>query len=91
MTEQRVAVVTGSARGIGRAIADELAKAGHRVVGVDILAHSGDTFADTHTVDLGDAAAQIVRPYPQAGVQLPQPEEAERALAAPQRRAVTAG
>jgi 3-oxoacyl-[acyl-carrier protein] reductase len=57
MGDQRVALVTGSARGIGRAIADELAKAGHRVVGVDILAHSGDTFSDTHAVDLGDAAA----------------------------------
>jgi len=57
MGDKRVALVTGSARGIGRAIADELAKAGHRVVGVDILAHSGDTFSDTHAVDLGDAAA----------------------------------
>jgi len=57
MADKRVALVTGSARGIGRAIADELAKAGHRVVGVDILAHTGDTFSDTHAVDLGDAAA----------------------------------
>ncbi len=57
MGDKRVALVTGSARGIGRAIADELAKAGHRVVGVDILAHTGDTFSDTHAVDLGDAAA----------------------------------
>lgn len=57
MGDKRIALVTGSARGIGRAIADELAKAGHRVVGVDILAHTGDTFSDTHAVDLGDAAA----------------------------------
>ncbi len=57
MSDQRVALVTGSARGIGRAIADELAKTGHRVVGADILDHRGGPFSDTHTVDLGDAAA----------------------------------
>ncbi|MDQ3096977.1 MAG: SDR family oxidoreductase [Chloroflexota bacterium] len=55
--EQRTALVTGSARGIGRAIADSLAAAGHRVVGVDVIEHAGAPFAATHTVDLADAAA----------------------------------
>lgn len=57
MSEARIAVVTGSARGIGRAIAEELAKAGHAVVGVDILEHEGGPFVSTHKVDLADAAA----------------------------------
>ena len=57
MTDPRVALVTGSARGIGRAIADELAAAGHTVVGVDILDHGDGPFASTHKVDLADANA----------------------------------
>lgn len=36
MTEQRVAIVTGAAQGIGAAIAKELASEGHRVVVADI-------------------------------------------------------
>ena len=57
MAEQRIALVTGSARGIGNAIAVELATAGHRVIGVDVLDHSGGPFAATHKVDLSDPAA----------------------------------
>ncbi len=57
MGEQRIALVTGSARGIGNAIAVELAAAGHRVIGVDVLEHSGMPFAATHKVDLADPAA----------------------------------
>ena len=36
MSEKRLAVVTGAARGIGRAIVFELLKQGCRVVGLDI-------------------------------------------------------
>ena len=36
---QRIALVTGSARGMGRAIAEALAESGHFVVGVDRLDH----------------------------------------------------
>lgn len=54
MGDARIAVVTGSARGIGRAIAEELAKTGHAVVGVDILEHGGPPFAATHKADLAD-------------------------------------
>jgi len=56
---QRIALVTGSARGIGNAIAVELAAAGHRVIGVDVLDHSGAPFAATHKVDLADPAACV--------------------------------
>ena len=34
---QRIALVTGSARGIGRAIAEALVASGHAVVGVDVI------------------------------------------------------
>ena len=37
MTARRRALVTGSARGIGRAIADALVASGHEVVGTDVL------------------------------------------------------
>ncbi|WP_129658330.1 SDR family NAD(P)-dependent oxidoreductase [Rothia halotolerans] len=40
MSEARVAVVTGAARGIGRASAVALAKAGYRVAGADIAAQA---------------------------------------------------
>src|SRR5207245_10430063 len=55
--QQRTALVTGSARGIGLAIAEELAKTGHRVIGADILDHTGGPFEATHQVDLAAAAA----------------------------------
>jgi 2-dehydro-3-deoxy-L-rhamnonate dehydrogenase (NAD+) len=62
--KQRIAVVTGAARGLGRAISAELLRSGWRVVGVDIdaprLARTaqalGDGFSDC-VCDVTDAAA----------------------------------
>ena len=54
---QRVALVTGSAQGIGRAIAVRLAQDGLAVVGVDRTEHAGDEFRNVHQVDLADPAA----------------------------------
>lgn len=49
------ALVTGSAGGIGQAVAVALHAAGYDVVGVDLLPHSGPEFAQTLTADLSDA------------------------------------
>jgi 2-hydroxycyclohexanecarboxyl-CoA dehydrogenase len=60
---QRVALVTGSAGGIGRAIALALQDAGLRVIGVDRAPQTDGALAITETVDLADAEAceQLVR------------------------------
>lgn len=54
LLEGEVAVVTGAARGIGRASAIALAKAGADVVGIDIVAIAGKTmtFAPATPEDL---------------------------------------
>jgi len=54
MTSTRVALVTGSARGMGRAMADVLAESGHRVVGLDRLDQERGSLARTISADLLD-------------------------------------
>lgn len=61
----RTALVTGSAQGIGRAIADALAAGGHEVVGVDLRPHELG-HGRTILADLADAAA-IERVVEEAG------------------------
>lgn len=50
MFQNRIAVVTGSAKGIGKAIAEEFRNAGARVCGIDILPN------EYYVGDLGDKA-----------------------------------
>ena len=47
MSEQRLAIVTGAARGIGRAIVLELLKQGRKVAGLDLNA---EQLAELETV-----------------------------------------
>src|SRR5438445_5513390 len=52
--------VTGSASGIGAAVAEQLDKAGHRVIGVDL--HEAEVTADLGTADgRAHAVAEITR------------------------------
>ncbi len=63
MSDTRVALVTGSARGMGRAMAEVLTERGHRVVGLDRLDQDQGPLARTIVADLLDPAvpAQVVR------------------------------
>jgi 3-oxoacyl-[acyl-carrier protein] reductase len=56
MTEARVALVTGSARGMGRAMCEALAGSGHRVVGLDRLDQEIGPLERTISADLLDPA-----------------------------------
>lgn len=58
----KIAVVTGAARGIGRASAIALARAGADVVGIDIAAEVSqiDTFAPASPSDLTETGEQVV-------------------------------
>ncbi len=56
MTEARVALVTGSARGMGRAMCEVLAESGHRVVGLDRLEQDRGPLERTISADLLDPA-----------------------------------
>lgn len=51
---QRTALVTGSAQGIGRAIANALAEQGNSVIGVDIRAQDRGPMSRTLEVDLAE-------------------------------------
>ena len=57
----RLAVVTGAARGIGRAIAEELARAGARVVVADVLVEEGEAVARSIGRGPGGQLARFVR------------------------------
>ena len=54
MTESRVALVTGSARGMGRAMGEVLTASGHRVVGLDRLDQDPGPLHRTVVADLTD-------------------------------------
>ena len=56
MAESRVALVTGSARGMGRAMAEVLAEASHRVVGLDRLDQERGSLERVVAADLLDPA-----------------------------------
>lgn len=56
MTEPRVALVTGSARGMGRAMCEVLTESGHRVVGLDRLEQDRGPLERTIAADLLDPA-----------------------------------
>jgi NAD(P)-dependent dehydrogenase (short-subunit alcohol dehydrogenase family) len=58
---QRIALVTGSAQGIGRAIAEALSASGHVVVGVDVIDQDRGPLDRVVTADLAerDAAERL--------------------------------
>jgi 3-oxoacyl-[acyl-carrier protein] reductase len=57
-TESRVALVTGATRGIGKAIAQELAEAGHTVLGTATSDAGADTIS-THLAEWGGMGIRL--------------------------------
>lgn len=54
MSDRRVALVTGSARGMGRAMCEVLAASGHRVVGLDRMEQEPGPLERSIVADLSD-------------------------------------
>ncbi|MBM3600899.1 MAG: SDR family oxidoreductase [Alphaproteobacteria bacterium] len=71
---QRAFLVTGVSRGIGRAIADRLARDGHKVIGISRSAPANDFVGDFFSCDLADAdetktcLGRIIAAHPLDGV-----------------------
>lgn len=59
----KLIVITGVSRGLGRALVDELARAGHRVVGcarsADAIAELGEAWPRPHRFDVVDVADEL--------------------------------
>ena len=53
----RITLITGASRGIGRACADRLTAAGHHIVNLDLSAPDEAFQGDFYEVDLGDRRA----------------------------------
>ena len=57
MSSQRTFLITGASKGIGRATADRVARAGHRVVGISRHADDPTFPGESVALDLGDRVA----------------------------------
>ena len=77
--EGKVALVTGAGRGIGRAIAERLARLGADVIVHDVHRESSNDFGEAETIDgVADAIQQIGRNAMVVTGDLTDAEEAER-------------
>ena len=80
--EGQVALVTGAGRGIGRAIAERLARLGADVIVHDVHRESSNDFGEAETIDgVANAIQQIGRRALVVTGDLTDAEEAERVVA----------